>query len=254
MAHDQRTDVGPGDEHVVFALVDLQSGSVEGCTGLTVSNFPVGRRAGFVDGKNDMFVAWTDVGSLVMGHYTPQGTYLYKLAKEFTLTDQFFMGALGAPTSTISGSPALAPPSTRMRRRPAADSTPPASQLAPESPKSRTRRPAIWSHDGSISPDGYVVNHGSAPLPAKCRSAGAGGDPRFADPASIRCGRRWSRPSATFCRERRRLGLVCARLDAALADRGVIYNIGGASISSRTTSHITTSPIRARHQSAPSVI
>ena len=47
------------------------------------------------DGKNDMFVAWTDVGSLVMGHYNPEGTYLYKLAKEFTLADQFFMGAFG---------------------------------------------------------------------------------------------------------------------------------------------------------------
>ena len=46
-------------------------------------------------GRNDMFVAWTDVGSLVMGHYNPEGTYLYKLAKEFTLTDQFFMAAFG---------------------------------------------------------------------------------------------------------------------------------------------------------------
>jgi len=47
------------------------------------------------DGKNDMFVAWTDVGSLVMGHYNPEGSYLYKLAKEFTLADQFFMAAFG---------------------------------------------------------------------------------------------------------------------------------------------------------------
>ena len=46
-------------------------------------------------GKNDMFVAWTDVGSLVMGHYNPEDTYLYKLAKEFALTDQFFMAAFG---------------------------------------------------------------------------------------------------------------------------------------------------------------
>src|SRR5262245_20405129 len=31
-------------------------------------------------GKNDMFVAWTDVGSLVMGNYNPESTYLHKLA------------------------------------------------------------------------------------------------------------------------------------------------------------------------------
>jgi hypothetical protein len=25
-----------------------------------------------------MFVAWTDVGSLAMGHYKPDGTYLFQ--------------------------------------------------------------------------------------------------------------------------------------------------------------------------------
>jgi acid phosphatase len=29
-------------------------------------------------GRNDMFVAWTDVGSLAMGHYKPDGTYLFQ--------------------------------------------------------------------------------------------------------------------------------------------------------------------------------
>jgi phospholipase C len=66
-------------------------------------------------GNNDMFVAWTDVGSLVMGHYNPEGTYLYKLAKEFTLTSSSWP-PLAAPTSTISGSPAPARLSTRTRR------------------------------------------------------------------------------------------------------------------------------------------
>ena len=55
-------------------------------------------------GKNDMFVAWTDVGSLVMGHYNPEGTYLYKLAKEFTLTDQSAVATARMPTAILPSS------------------------------------------------------------------------------------------------------------------------------------------------------
>ena len=48
-------------------------------------------------GKNDMFVAWDDHGALVMGYYaTNAGNFhLYQLAREYTLCDNFFMGAFG---------------------------------------------------------------------------------------------------------------------------------------------------------------
>ncbi len=48
-------------------------------------------------GRNDQFVAWADSGGLVMGHYgnTVNSLQLAKLAREYTLCDNFFMGAFG---------------------------------------------------------------------------------------------------------------------------------------------------------------
>jgi acid phosphatase len=48
-------------------------------------------------GRNDGFVAWGDSGALVMGHYgdVSANLRLYQIAREFTLCDNFFMGAFG---------------------------------------------------------------------------------------------------------------------------------------------------------------
>lgn len=48
-------------------------------------------------GKNDGFVAWGDTGALVMGHYADGAANLrlWQVAREFTLCDNFFMGAFG---------------------------------------------------------------------------------------------------------------------------------------------------------------
>ncbi|WDF70921.1 acid phosphatase [Novosphingobium sp. KACC 22771] len=48
-------------------------------------------------GRNDGFVAWGDSGALVMGHYgdVSANLRLWNIAREFTLCDNFFMGAFG---------------------------------------------------------------------------------------------------------------------------------------------------------------
>jgi acid phosphatase len=47
-------------------------------------------------GRNDGFVAWGDTGQMVMGRYGETSKLrLWKLAREFTLCDNFFMGAFG---------------------------------------------------------------------------------------------------------------------------------------------------------------
>jgi len=48
-------------------------------------------------GKNDGFVAWGDSGALVMGRYgdSADKLALWQLAKQYTLCDNFFMGAFG---------------------------------------------------------------------------------------------------------------------------------------------------------------
>jgi len=48
-------------------------------------------------GKNDGFVAWGNSGALTMGHYTEgaEKLQLWQLARQYTLCDNFFMGAFG---------------------------------------------------------------------------------------------------------------------------------------------------------------
>jgi acid phosphatase len=46
-------------------------------------------------GKNDRFAAYADAGGLVMGHYANSTLPLWSVAKQFTLADNFFMGAFG---------------------------------------------------------------------------------------------------------------------------------------------------------------
>ena len=46
-------------------------------------------------GDNDMFAAIADSGGLVMGHYDGSTMALWQLAKQYTLADNWFMGAFG---------------------------------------------------------------------------------------------------------------------------------------------------------------
>ncbi|MGZ5892697.1 MAG: acid phosphatase [Caldimonas sp.] len=46
-------------------------------------------------GRNDRFAAYSDAGGLSMGYYDGSNMAMWKLAREFTLADNFFMGAFG---------------------------------------------------------------------------------------------------------------------------------------------------------------
>ncbi|WP_260397103.1 acid phosphatase [Variovorax sp. KBW07] len=46
-------------------------------------------------GKNDKFAAYSDAGGLSMGYYDGSQMKLWQVAKDFTLADNFFMGAFG---------------------------------------------------------------------------------------------------------------------------------------------------------------
>ena len=46
-------------------------------------------------GANDMFAAWADSGGLVLGHVDGSQLAMWKLAQDFVLADNFFMGAFG---------------------------------------------------------------------------------------------------------------------------------------------------------------
>ena len=182
-------------------------------------------------GKNDMFVAWTDVGSLVMGHYKPEGTYLYKLAREFTLTDQFFMAAFGGSNLNhfwLACACAPLHPDAPKSLRAELDAGGNL-KLARESPKSALDGPPIWSNDGRFTPDGYAVNTVQPPYQPSALPPAPGGDPRLADPAL------YPLPPLTqptigdlLSKKGVEWAWYAQGWDAALTDRGVIYNIGGA--------------------------
>jgi acid phosphatase len=46
-------------------------------------------------GSNSGFAAWSDAGGLAMGYYDGSAMALWKIAREYTLADHFFMGAFG---------------------------------------------------------------------------------------------------------------------------------------------------------------
>ena len=46
-------------------------------------------------GRNDRFAAYSDAGGLAMGYYDGSDMLLWKLARQYTLADNFFMGAFG---------------------------------------------------------------------------------------------------------------------------------------------------------------
>lgn len=182
-------------------------------------------------GANDMFVAWTDVGSLAMGNYGGPGSYLYELAREYTLADRFFMGAFGGSNFNhfylaCACSPPFPDAPDSMR---AVLDDNGMLKLAPDSPKSAMDGPPKWVHDGSVTPDGHVINTVQPPYQPSAIPPAKGGDPRFADPAGNPL------PPQTLPTLGDRLSdkgvdwaWYAQGWDIALAYRGVIYNTIGA--------------------------
>ena len=121
-------------------------------------------------GRNDGFVAWGDTGAMVMGHYADGAVNLrlWQLARQYTLCDNFFMGAFGGSFLNHQYLIAAQPPrypaaaAGRMRLRTAQiegdDPTGTQPRLAADSPRSAMQgRPKFASAD-TLTPDRWVVN------------------------------------------------------------------------------------------------
>ena len=119
-----------------------------------------------------------------MGNFAGKGTHLYRLAKEFTLADQFFQAAYGGSNLNhfflaCACSPPFpnAPEHLRVVLNEKGDL-----KLAPNSPKSALEGPPTWVQDGSVSPDGHVVNTVQPAYQPSGIAPAKHGDPQFADP------------------------------------------------------------------------
>ena len=142
-------------------------------------------------GKNDRFVAWADEGALVMGHYDGSTLPMWRIAREYVLADNFFMGAFGGSFLNHMWLVCACAPVY-----PHADDSPARSVIAavesdgvtlktkPNSPKSALDGPPQFINDGSLTPDFYAVNTMQPPYQPSGNRPPAGGDPAVANPAS----------------------------------------------------------------------
>ena len=108
-------------------------------------------------GKNDRFVAWTNAGGLVMSYYDASDFPLGRIAKQFTLADDFFMGAFGGSFLNHFWLVCACTPEWKD---------------APQSLRAVVDDKGMMVKDGAVTPDGYVVNTSytvNAPHPARIK-------------------------------------------------------------------------------------
>lgn len=121
-------------------------------------------------GKNDGFVAWGDNGALTMGYYAsaPVHLRLWRLAEQFTLCDNFFMGAFGGSFLNHQYLVAAQPPFyPNADKSPAqfniavtesGEPTDHRLKMADESPKSAMDGKPKFAHHNTLTPDFWAVN------------------------------------------------------------------------------------------------
>ena len=133
-------------------------------------------------GRNNRFVAMTNVGAWTMGYFDGSSMKMWKWAREYTLADHFFMGAYGgsylnhhylicACTPRDPGAPE--------NTRPRLDEK--GFLIKKEnSPRSVLQGP-VDAFDGRVSPDGYTVNTTQPPYQPSGIPPAAGGNLDLAD-------------------------------------------------------------------------
>jgi len=135
-------------------------------------------------GRNDRFVAASNAGALTMGHYDGSTLPMWKWAREYTLADNFFMGAFGGSylnhmwlVCACTPVDPDAPPSMRAQLDEHGRL-----KVKPGSPTSVLAGPPEFL-GGAVTPDGYSVNTTQPPYQPSGVPPAAGGDPRYADPS-----------------------------------------------------------------------
>ncbi|MDE2048629.1 MAG: acid phosphatase, partial [Betaproteobacteria bacterium] len=135
-------------------------------------------------GANNRFVAMSQVGGWVMGTYSGRGQRLWGWAREFTLADNFFMGAFGG--SYLNHQYLICACAPRFDDAPASMRAQLDAQghlaLRPDSPSARVGavRP-VSANGGQVTPDGLSVNTTQPPYQPSGIPP-APGRPDWADP------------------------------------------------------------------------
>jgi acid phosphatase len=136
-------------------------------------------------GKNNMFAAMSNVGGWTMGYLDGRSLRLWDWAKQYTLADNFFMGAFGGSFLNhfwlvCACTPRLseAPESMRVHLDPDGKLT-----KSPNSPSAKDGAVQTLSDtNGLVSPDGYAVNTTQPPYQPSGIPPEAHGSVDLADP------------------------------------------------------------------------
>ncbi len=133
-------------------------------------------------GRNNMFVAMTNVGAWAMGYFDGSQMKLWQWAREYTLADHFFQAAFGGSylnhhwlICACTPMHKEAPASTRPQLE--ADGR---LKKQPDSPASVMSGP-VHVFDGRVAPDGYTVNTAQPAYQPSGVSPADGGNPDLAD-------------------------------------------------------------------------
>jgi acid phosphatase len=140
-------------------------------------------------GRNNMFAAMSNVGGWTMGYFDGSKLKLWQWAREYTLADNFFMGAFGGSFLNhqwliCACAPRFpdAPPEMVVRLDANA-------KLAkkPGSPSAKDGAVEVYSEVhlgqlGPVTPDGFVVNTSQPPYQPSGVPPQAKGDPDLTDP------------------------------------------------------------------------
>jgi phospholipase C len=151
-------------------------------------------------GKNDKFAAYADSGALVMGHYQSSATQLpmWKVARRYTLADNFFMGAFGGSFLNhfwlICACTPVYPDADQNPdvKKKIAAVEPDGVTLTLADTKSALDAAPNFVNNGAITPkdrgnfdhqDFYAINTMQPPFQPSSVKPAKGGDPRWADPS-----------------------------------------------------------------------
>ncbi|HEV8679370.1 MAG TPA: acid phosphatase [Stellaceae bacterium] len=140
-------------------------------------------------GRNNMFAAMSTVGGWTMGHFDGSRMRLWRWAREYTLADNFFMGAFGGSflnhqwlVCACAPRFAQAPEAMRVRLDPDGKLT-----RKPGSPSAKDGAVEVYSEavlgaPNQVTPDGYAVNTTQPPYQPSAVPPASGGDPDLTDP------------------------------------------------------------------------
>ena len=147
------------------------------------------------DGRNNLFAAMSNIGGWTMGYFDGSSLKLWQWAREYTLADNFFMGAFGGSFLNhqylvCACAPKFPEAPEAMHVRLDADGK---LLKKPGSPSAKDGAVDLYSGGigGQVTPDGLAVNTTQPPYQPSGVGPAPGGDLNLADPSGNKT---WNAP------------------------------------------------------------